>query len=697
MSVSDSFPARQTSPWHLLTLGAVLLLAVFLHFFGLERVGYGNLYYAAAVKSMLTSWHNFFFVAFDPGGYVSVDKPPLGLWMQALSALIFGFNGWALMLPQALAGVLSVVLLYHLVRRAFGPTAGIIAALVLTLTPISIAANRNNTMDSQLVLTSLLAAWAVIKATETGKLRWLVACAVLVGLGFNIKMLQAVMVLPAFYLLYLIAARTSILKRLWNLGLATVVLGVVSLSWAVIVDLTPAEARPFVGSSRDNTVMELIVGHNGTARLGSLTQLFGLSATGPGQPPANRPGDNPPPNIGAGPLPPANNQFRANQPPPPNDAGNGPQRGPSGETGEAGIFRLFNQQLGGQASWFIPLALVFAVILVARTRLQWPLAREHQNLLLWLAWLVPQLVFFSFAGLFHRYYLEMLSPAIAALVGAGFAGLWADYKQGHWRGWLLPIALLTGAATEIYIASAFAEWAAWLVPTILILNAIAVIAFLLARNSLILQFSFSTLGLLALLLAPALWSFTPLWASDAGLPYAGPELLRGQPRRTGEVRADTLLIDYLTANRDGEKYLAATLNANSAAPLILTTGEPVMALGGFSGGDAILSAEQLASKVAAGEVRFFLLSAQQTPPNNNAPQGENTPALRPQNRGNVSTQWVLENCATVDSSLWQSTPNAQQNNFGPGGGPQQLYDCMANRTRSSLRTPSSIIDEVKIT
>lgn len=676
MSISDSSPApRTTSPWHLLALGAVLLLALGLHFFGLEQAGYGNLYYAAAVKSMLTSWHNFFFVSFDPGGYVSVDKPPLGLWMQALSAMVFGFNGWALMLPQALAGVLSVALLYHLVRRAFGPTAGVIAALVLTLTPISIAANRNNTMDSQLVFTSLLAAWAVLKATETGKLRWLMAGAALVGLGFNIKMLQAYLVLPALYLLYLIAARPSILKRLWHLGLATVVVGVVSLGWAVTVDLTPAEARPFVGSSRDNTVMELIVGHNGAARLGSLTQLFGISASGPGQPTANGPADNLPPPLG--------NQFRANQLPPNDagDAGNNPQRGPggpSGETGQAGIFRLFNQQLGGQASWFIPMALVFAGILVTQTRWQWPLAREHQSVLLWSAWLVPQLIFFSLAGLFHRYYLEMLSPAIAALVGAGFAGLWADYKQGHWRGWLLPVAVAVGAVTEIYIASAFAEWAVWLIPAIISLCAVAVVMFLIARNSLILQFSSVTLGLLALLLAPALWSLTPLWASDAGLPYAGPELVRGQPRRSGDVRADHLLIDYLTTNRNGEKYLAATLNANSAAPLILATGEPVMALGGFSGGDNILTAEQLATRVASGEVRFFLLSAQQTPPNGGAPQGENTPAPGPQNRGNAATQWVMENCSVVNSSLWQSNANAPQNNIGPGGGLQRLYDCAAN-------------------
>ncbi len=191
-----------------LALAGVVLLAAVLHFFRLEQEGYGNLYYAATVKSMLTSWHNFFFASFDPGGFVTVDKPPLGLWVQAVSAWLFGFGGLSLLFPQALAGVLSVALLYVLARRAFGPLAGLVAALTLAVTPISVTANRNNTMDSLLVLTSLLAALAVTRAVETGGLRWLLLCVLLVGLGFNIKMLQAFLVLPAFYLVYLVAGRT---------------------------------------------------------------------------------------------------------------------------------------------------------------------------------------------------------------------------------------------------------------------------------------------------------------------------------------------------------------------------------------------------------------------------------------------------------------------------------------------------------
>ncbi|MEJ7816902.1 MAG: glycosyltransferase family 39 protein, partial [Rubrobacter sp.] len=255
-----------TAPWHRLALAAILLLSAFLNLFRLTNEGYGIIYYAAAIKDMLASWHNFFFVSFD-AGFVSVDKPPLGLWIQAASAYLLGFSGLSVLLPQALAGILCVALLYLLVHRAFGPVAALVAALTLAVTPISVATSRNNTMDMLLVLTVLLAAWAFIHAAESGRLRWLLVGAVVVGLGFNIKMLEAYLVLPAFYLLYMVAAPVSWRRRIVHLGVATVVLLVVSLSWAVVVDLTPATQRPYVGSTSDDTVTDLILGYNGLDRL----------------------------------------------------------------------------------------------------------------------------------------------------------------------------------------------------------------------------------------------------------------------------------------------------------------------------------------------------------------------------------------------------------------------------------------------
>src|SRR5712691_9142469 len=252
--------------WHRLALGGILLIAIFMDFFQLGKNGFGS-YYPPAVRSMMDNWHNFFFASYDPGGFVTVDKPPVGFWFQVLSAKIFGFNAVSILLPQALAGVLSVVLLYYLVRRHFGVVAGLLAALALALTPISVVTNRNITIYSTLALFLLVGAWAVIRAAETGKLRWLLLSAVIVGIGFNIKMLEAYLVVPAFGLLYLLAAPRSIWKRIGHLALAGVVLLVISLSWVVAVDLTPASQRPYVGSTQDNSELSLALGYNGIQRL----------------------------------------------------------------------------------------------------------------------------------------------------------------------------------------------------------------------------------------------------------------------------------------------------------------------------------------------------------------------------------------------------------------------------------------------
>lgn len=264
-------------PWNGIALAAILLLSAFLNLYGLTSEGHPNSYYSAAVKNMLMSWSNFFFVSFD-AGFVSVDKPPLGLWSQALAAWLLGFNALTLVLPQAIAGVLSVALLHHLVRRAFGPLAGLLSALALSVTPIIVATSRNNTMDMLVVLLVLLAAWAFVVAAERGSLSLLLLGAALVGLGFNAKTLQAFLVLPALYLLYLLAARASWRRRFVHLGVATVMLLAVSLSWALAVDVTPSDQRPYVGGSEGDSALNVAFGYNG------LERLLGRS-DGPGGPP----------------------------------------------------------------------------------------------------------------------------------------------------------------------------------------------------------------------------------------------------------------------------------------------------------------------------------------------------------------------------------------------------------------------------
>jgi 4-amino-4-deoxy-L-arabinose transferase-like glycosyltransferase len=626
-------PDKRRIIFERIALTAILLLALVLHFFRLDEAGFANLYYAATVQSMLTSRHNLFYVSFDPGGFVTVDKPPLGLWVQALSATIFGFDGFALLLPQALAGVLSVALLYHLVARVFGAGAGLVAALALAVTPISVAANRNNTMDSQLVFTSLLAAWAVSLAAERAKLRWLLVCAILVGIGFNIKMLQAYMVLPAFWLTYLIAARTRWYWRIVHLALATIVLIVVSFAWIVVFDLTPPDQRPYAGSSRNNTMMELVVGHNGIARLGAIAEWLGLRRAPPARSAQPPPGQVPPPQN----LPPPQN-------PPPNPP-NAPA--PMNETGAPGILRLFNQQLAGQISWLLPLALCGIIVLSIETLFTQHASRiTFHALLLWSLWLIPQIIFFSFAGLFHRYYLEMMAPAIAALVGAGVVVMWRAYNQHRWRGLVLPFTMLVTALAQAAMLVHF-DWGKWLIPTILGMTLIGIAGLMIARLVSVLRVVFCVFCLFTLLIAPTIWSITPLLGADTGLPFAGPELL-DRPHRGKNLPTDKRLTDYLQAHRGSARFLVATTSAQIAAPIILTTGEPVMALGGFSGGDRILTMEQLAARIANGEVRFFLMP----------PQWDQQPEL---------LRWIRNNCKPIVFPP-SRTPN-------PVLGGKQLYDC----------------------
>jgi 4-amino-4-deoxy-L-arabinose transferase-like glycosyltransferase len=667
-----------TRAWHRLALVGILLLAVSLHFFRLGQEGYANLYYAAAVKSMLISWDNFFFVSFDSAGFVTVDKPPLGLWVQTVSAAILGFNGVSLLLPQVLAGVLSVLLLYHLMRRTFGPAAGLIAALVLAVTPISVAADRNNTQDSLLVFLLLLAAWAVLRAVETGRLRWLLASVVLLGLGFNVKMLQAYLVLPAFYLLYLLGSPVRWWKRPIHLALATAVLLAVSLAWVAAVDLTPAEERPFVGSSSGNTVTELIVGHNGLSRLlpGGKNWLarLGVGDDGPVGPPQTPGAFSPPPGGQPGALPPPAGgpgdgmqkamipDGQPGQPPVRQGGAPPPDDGRFSETGEPSLLRLFNHQLAGQISWLLPLAGLGLLAAAWQVRPRLPLSRRHQNLLLWAVWLLPMLVFFSMANLFHRYYLEMLAPAIAALVGAGVAAMWEDYARAcsSWsdrlRGWLLPLALIGSAAVEALILVEFPDWSLWLTPLVLGLCVLAGVMLAVARLTLrtgrrVWMGAVAAAGVLALLIPMLVWASIPvLCGGHAGLPYAGPDLLAEQRRdwsAQGSLGVDRLAA-YLQANQGDATFLAATMQATTASPLILATGEPVMAMGGFSGGDRILTVEELHEMVADGEVRFFLVSPQE-------------------GRQNDLVRWVTNHCKAVPQQAWGAAP----------GGPTQVFDCGA--------------------
>src|SRR3954447_11952700 len=263
-------------------LDALMALAAVLYLWGLSKNGWANDYYSAAVRSMSTNWHDFLYGSFDSAGMMTVDKPPLALWVQALSARIFGFHSLSILVPQALMGVATVVLTYDLVRRRFGRTAGFVGGLVLALTPITVAISRHNNPDALLVLCCVAALWALVRGLEDGRTRWLVLSGVFVGLGFEAKMAVALMVVPGIAAAYLWVApkgRPRAIGQLLAGGAAMVAVGG---AWPVLVALTPAADRPWISGTKDNSIWSLIFGYNGVGRLSGQSGGPGGGAGGPG-------------------------------------------------------------------------------------------------------------------------------------------------------------------------------------------------------------------------------------------------------------------------------------------------------------------------------------------------------------------------------------------------------------------------------
>lgn len=660
--------------WERVALGTVLLLAIFMNFFQLGQNGYGNLYYAAGVRSMLDSWHNFFFVALDPGGFVTIDKPPLGFWLQTLSAKLFGFTAFSLFLPQALCGVLAVALLYVLVRRHFGVVAGLIAALALAVTPITVVTVRNNTIDGTLALMLLVAAWAVIQAAETGKLRWLLLSAVFVGLGFNIKMAEAYLVVPALALTYLLCVPRKLWTRLWHLALAGLVVLLLSLSWAAAVDLVPASARPYVGSTQNNSELSLAFGYNGLNRL----HLFGLGGGRRGNFGNPREGF-PDSTTGSG---------------SPTNRGLDSQRADLSSTGtffQLGAlkpFNLFSVSLGGQIAWLLPLALLGIVALAWQRRWRFREDRQQLGLLLWGCWLLSMAAFFTLDSNFHQYYMTEMAPGLCALAGIGLVTMWQDYRRGNWRGWLLPLALVVTAGAQLYILTSYPTWAAWMSPLIGGVTALVVLALILfrllprlylERNGLRLLAPVVAVGLCTLLLAPTIWTgYSVFTNAESAFPTAGPNAAngangrgfafggtnglnpagrealgrafarfdrRGNGRTGGTTQTDQAMISYLEAHQGSTKFLVATPNATTAEALILATNRPVMAMGGFSGNDPILTTSDLQSLVQQNSVHYFLL--------NSAGNGRRGSFFSGFGQSALSS-WITGHCSNVPASSWSN-------------------------------------------
>ncbi|KAB1937553.1 glycosyltransferase family 39 protein [Micromonospora sp. ALFpr18c] len=382
-------PQRRSPAWTRPALAVLLLATALLYIWGLGASGWANSFYAAAVQAGSVSGKAFFYGSSDAANSITVDKTPASLWLMALSVRVFGMNSWAMLVPQALCGVASVGVLYATVKRWYGPVAGLIAGAVLAVTPVATLMFRFNNPDALLVLLLVAGAYATVRALETASTRWIVLVGVLVGFGFLTKMLQAFLLVPVFAGVYLLAAPTGLWRRVRQLLLAGLAVVVSAGWWVAVVELVPASARPYIGGSQGNSILELTLGYNGLGRITG--DEVGSVGGGAGR-------------MGGG--------------------GGGPF------SGQTGLLRMFDSEIGGQVSWLLPAALILLVAGLVVAGRAARTDRTRAGLLLWGGWLLVTGLIFSFmSGIFHAYYTVALAPAVGALVGIGVPLLWRQRDQ----------------------------------------------------------------------------------------------------------------------------------------------------------------------------------------------------------------------------------------------------------------------------
>jgi 4-amino-4-deoxy-L-arabinose transferase-like glycosyltransferase len=602
-----------------LGLAALLLLTAAAYTWNLSASGYANSFYSAAALAATKSWKAFFFGSLDSSSFITVDKPPASLWVMALSGRIFGFSSWSMLLPQALEGVATTWLLYAAIRRWFGSPAGLLAGAVFAFTPVAALMFRFNNPDALLVLMLTAGAYCMTRALERAQTRWILAAGAIVGIAFLAKMLQAFLVLPAFSLVYLVAAPNSVSRRLWQLAVAGAALISTAGWWVMIVALWPAASRPFIDGSPDNSILNLITGYNGLERL--------FSGGGPG-------GGSP-----------------------------GAQFG-----GSTGLLRLFDGPMGGQASWLLPAALLALAVGLWIRRSAPRTDRTRAALILWGGWLLVTAIVFSLGrGVIHTYYTVALAPPIGALVAIGAKLLW-QHRQATVTRLLAAAAVAVGAAWALVLLARTPAWEPWLRALVAVTGTLSVVVLLAGiarghagRRSITIALA---LGAIALAAGPLGYVVETIATPHTGsLPSAGPAATAeggfaggppggaggppvgtsrppggagGPPRggiaptpgaiqtipgggppsvgqaaagpgSRGSSRLSRPLLSALARAASRYRWVAATLGSENAAAIELATGgAPVMAIGGFNGNGGNLSLSAFERYLRDGEIHYFI-------------------------------------------------------------------------------------------
>ncbi|MEV6835627.1 glycosyltransferase family 39 protein [Streptomyces sp. NPDC051133] len=528
----------------------VTVLAAVLYTWGIDHSQY-HTFYADAVRSMTESWKAFFYGSFDPGNSITLDKLPGFLWPQALSARLFGFRPWALILPQVLEGVASLLVLYRLVHRWAGVHAALIAATAFLVTPVAVGLFRTTVEDPAFTLCLLLAAEATGRAAREGRLRPLLTAGVWVGVGFQAKMLEAWAVLPALALVHLISAPLTLRRRLAHLGLAALVMTAVSASWTLAVTLTPAQNRPYVDGTTNNSALSMVVGYNFLNRFSALGisaastgSVSAVQGAGGGHGGAGRAAGAEGRAAGAdaagvrhraagalgaaGPRGAVDTRSAGEARTPSAVAADAGQQSAGG--GQEGWSKMFGSALAAQTGWFYPIA-----ALAVGCGLLWRRGRPRTDRLragfvLWGTWLATFFLVFSAGSVGgHTYYMGVIAVPLAALTGGGTVLMWRAHRAGGRRAWALPGAVAATAGWGAYVAGHFPAFLPWLAPTVAALGAVGVVLLVLtrpgrSRSGGRLALASLATSLAALLIAPSAWAvqvFVPAHRSS-GVGAVGP-------------------------------------------------------------------------------------------------------------------------------------------------------------------------------
>lgn len=591
-------------------LGALLASTGVLYLWNLGASDWANAYYSAAALAGSQDWLAFLFGSFDAGNAITVDKTPASLWVMSLSVRVFGLSSLSILVPQALMGVATVGLLYATVSRAAGRLAGLVAGAVLALTPVAALMFRFNNPDALLVLLLVAAAYATTRALEHASTRWLVLAGALVGFAFLAKMLQAFLVVPVFTLVYLWAAPTNLRRRLLQIGAAAVAVIVSAGWWVALVLLWPADARPFIGGSQTNNILELMLGYNGLGRItGDEVGRVG----------------------GGGPF-----------------------------SDGAGILRMFDGEVATEIAWLLPLAIVAIVAIMFARRSARRTDALRAQAVLWGGWLVVTgLVFSLMQGIFHEYYTVALAPAIGGLVGIATALAWRHRSDVGVR-LAAAAAVAASAAWTVHLLSLSPTWDPWLVVLVvsLAVGAVALVAVGPTVRPALAPVALAA-AVVVLMLVPALASIaTAAEAHTGALPTAAPQdtvsrrggarfgpgggngaLPRNGPSAGGFGRpgsdgfgaggfgpgnfgpgqgrgglgglldaasAGPALVSALQAHADQYTWTAATTGSNNAAGLALSSATSVMAIGGFNGSDPTPTLSQFQAYLAEGRIHYYV-------------------------------------------------------------------------------------------